>query len=188
MKPAVFLDRDGVLNHDPPHYAHRLDQLALIPGSADAVKKLNDSGFLTIIISNQSGVARGFYTEKEIEIFNNALVAEIQTVGGNIDAIYYCPHHPEATVEQYRRDCECRKPKPGMIYLAAREHDIDLKHSFLVGDKLSDIEAGIRAGCLSILVLTGHGQDELGKAGDRCCLISRDLKEAVDRFICEAAS
>ena len=145
------MDRDGVLNKDPPHYAHRLDQLELIPRSGIAVKCLNDQGYLVIIISNQSGVARGYYTEKDVSIFNNALLMKIQEFGGTVDAIYYCPHHPDAKIEKYRVKCQCRKPAPGQILRAAKEHNVDLQKSYVVGDKWSDINAGKNAGCQTIL-------------------------------------
>lgn len=183
MNLAVFLDRDGVLNQDPPHYAHRLDQLALIPRSDQAVKLLKDNGFLVIVISNQSGVARGYYTENEVSTFNLALLSEIEKTGGEIDALYYCPHHPDAKIEEYKMECNCRKPKPGMLLQAAKEHNIDLCNSYVVGDKLSDIEAGKNAGCLPILVLTGHGTDEKLKMKGDICLIAVDLYEAVNKYI-----
>ena len=183
MQRAVFLDRDGVINKDPPHYAHRLDQLELIPRSDVAIKLLNDLGYLVIVISNQSGVARGYYTEDQISLFNNTLINEIQKKGGNIDAIYYCPHHPYAIIEKYKKNCNCRKPQPGMILQAAQEYNIDLKKSFVVGDKLSDIEAGKNAGCQTILVLTGHGSDEVLKIKTGDCFISSDLFDAVNKYI-----
>jgi D,D-heptose 1,7-bisphosphate phosphatase len=183
MIRAVFLDRDGVLNSDPPHYAHRLDQLELIPRSAEAVRFLKDNGYLLVIISNQSGVALGYYAEDQISVFNNALLKEIRKRGGDIDAIYYCPHHPDAIIEKYKKNCNCRKPKPGMILRAAQEYDIDLKNSFVVGDKKGDIEAGKIAGCRTILVLTGHGADEVLKIKTGDCLIAADLFDAVDRYI-----
>jgi D-glycero-D-manno-heptose 1,7-bisphosphate phosphatase len=182
MRKAVFLDRDGVLNKDPPHYAHRLDQLELIPRSGTAVKILNEHEYLVIIISNQSGVARGYYTEKDVALFNNALLMKIQECGGEVDAIYYCPHHPDAKTERYRLTCNCRKPEPGMLLQAAKEHNIDLQKSYVIGDKWSDVEAGKNAGCQTILVLTGHGTDESLKIKDNC-LVTSDLYEAVSKYI-----
>jgi D-glycero-D-manno-heptose 1,7-bisphosphate phosphatase len=163
MKKAVFLDRDGVITKEPPYYAHRIDQLELIPKSAEAIRLLNESGFKVIVISNQSGVARGYYQEKDIEIYNSVMKKVLEEKGAYIDAIYYCPHYSEATIEKYKIDCECRKPKPGMLKRAERDLNLDLKCSFLIGDKMSDIEAGYRAGCKTILVLTGQGNDELKK-------------------------
>ncbi len=183
LNPAVFLDRDGVLNKDPPHYAHRLDQLELIQRSGKAVKLLNEHGYLVIIISNQSGVARGYYTEEDVTIFNNALREKIQECGGVVNAVYYCPHHPDAKIDKYRMDCDCRKPGPGMLTKAAKEHHIDLKKSYVVGDKLSDIKAGKEAGCKTILVLTGHGKEEVSGMKENNCPVTRDLYEAVNKYI-----
>jgi len=161
MNKAVFLDRDGVITKEPPYYAHKIDQLELIPKSAEAISLLNESGFKVIVVSNQSGVARGYYQEKDIDIYNKAMKKKLEDKGAFINAIYYCPHYPEATIKEYRIDCDCRKPKPGMLKRAKKDLDLDLKCSFLVGDKMSDIEAGYRAGCKTILVLTGQGNDEL---------------------------
>ena len=163
MNRAVFLDRDGVITQDPPHYAHRIDQLKLIPKSAEAIRILNKNQFKVVVVSNQSGVARGYYQEKDVEIYNSAMKKELEEGGAHIDAIYYCPHYPEADVEAYRIVCDCRKPEPGMLKRAENDLNLDLKRSFLVGDKIIDIEAGYRAGCKTVLVLTGHGNDEVRK-------------------------
>lgn len=163
MNRAVFLDRDGVITQDPPHYAHRIDQLKLIPKSAEAIKLLNEDGFKVVVVSNQSGVARGYYKERDVHIFNGVMKKELEERGAHIDAVYYCPHYPEANVEAYRLVCDCRKPEPGMLKRAEKDLNLDLKLSFLVGDKIIDIVAGYRAGCRTILVLTGHGNDEVKK-------------------------
>lgn len=164
MERAVFVDRDGVLIIDPPHYAHRLDQLNFYPRVEEAIKILNENGFLVVVVTNQNGVAIGYYNEEDVKLFHQAMKEKLKEKGAYIDAIYYCPHHPEAKVEKYRLDCDCRKPNPGMLLKAAEEHDIDLKQSFMIGDKCSDIEAGIRAGCKkTILVKTGHGMNNLNK-------------------------
>ncbi len=160
---AVFLDRDGVITKEPPYYAHKIDQLELIPKSAEAIRLLNESGFKVIVVSNQSGVARGYYQERDIKIYNRAMKKKLEEKNAYIDAIYYCPHYSEATIEKYKIDCECRKPKPGMLRQAEKDLNLNLKRSFLIGDKISDIEAGYRAGCKTILVLTGQGNYELKK-------------------------
>jgi len=180
---AVFLDRDGVITQDPPHYAHRLDQLALIEGSGSAIKILNEENFKVIIISNQSGVAKGFYKENDIEIFNQAMSEQLKKVNAHIDAIYYCPHHPEAKVQKYRIDCNCRKPRPGMLIKAEETFNIDFKSSFLVGDKWSDIEAGRSVGCKTILVKTGHGLLEYENKKCPVDYVAADLLDAVQNFI-----
>lgn len=171
MNRAVFLDRDGVITREPPYYAHRLDQLAIIPRVAEAIRLLNDNGFKTVIISNQAGIGRGYYTEKDAEIFNRAMKEELAESGGRIDAVYICPHLPDD-------DCDCRKPRPGLLKKAETELDIDMTKSFLVGDKRSDIEAGRTAGVSPILVKTGQGQEELAKGDIECDFIADDLYSA----------
>lgn len=183
MKRAVFLDRDGVITNDPPHYAHRIDQLEIIDGSGYAIRMLNDAGFRVIVITNQSGVAKGMYEEKDIRIFNEEMIRRLRLDGALVDAIYYCPHHPEAAVEKYRTDCDCRKPKPGMLLEGGQAFDIDLPSSFLVGDKWSDIEAGRRANCQTILVMTGHGSQEYMNKKDPVDYVAADLLDAVENFI-----
>jgi D-glycero-D-manno-heptose 1,7-bisphosphate phosphatase len=143
MNRAVFLDRDGVITQDPPHYAHRIDQLKLIPKSAEAIKLLNENGLKVVVVSNQSGVARGYYQESDIELFNSAMKKELEEMGAYIDAVYYCPHHPDANIEAYRMVCDCRKPEPGMLKRAEKDLNLNLKLSFMVGDKVTDIEESI---------------------------------------------
>lgn len=183
MNRAVFLDRDGVVTQDPPHYAHKLDQLRLIPKSAKAIRLLNENGFKVIVISNQSGVARGYYKEKDVEIFNRAMKEKINQENANIDAIYYCPHHPESKILEYGIDCDCRKPNSGMLFKAAQDLEVDLKESFMVGDKMSDIIAGSTVGCVTILVLTGYGKSQLFKNHIKPDFISLDLYDAVKNII-----
>lgn len=163
MNKAVFLDRDGVITKEPPYYAHRIEQLELISKSTAAIRLINESGFKVIVVSNQSGVARGYYQEKDVNTYNKAMKKKLKEENAYVDAIYYCPHHPKATIEKYKIDCKCRKPKPGMLKQAEKDLNLNLKRSFLIGDKLSDIEAGYRAGCKTILVLTGQGNDESKK-------------------------
>ena len=152
MKRAVFLDRDGVIVKDTG-YTHKIEDLEIIDGAAEAIKTFNKADFLVIIISNQSGIARGLYREENLEIFNQEMIKRLKVLGAKIDSIYFCPHHPtEANVERYNRVCECRKPAPGMILKASKEHNIDLKHSWMIGDRESDIKAGKTAGCKTILI------------------------------------
>jgi D-glycero-D-manno-heptose 1,7-bisphosphate phosphatase len=183
MNKAVFLDRDGVITKEPPCYAHKIEQLELVPKSAEAIRLLNESGFKVIVVSNQAGVARGYYQEKDIQIYNNEMKRQLKEKTARIDAMYYCPHHPEATIEKYKIDCDCRKPKPGMLRQAKKDLNLNLKYSFLIGDKMSDIEAGYRADCKTILVLTGQGNDELKKISKKIDIkpnyISKDLFAAI---------
>lgn len=180
---AVFLDRDGVITQDPPHYAHRLDQLSLISGSGPAIKILNENHFIVIIITNQSGVAKGLYKETDITIFNDAMVEKLKQHKASVDAIYYCPHHPKAEIKKYRIDCDCRKPRPGMLIDGGKKYNIDFKSSFLVGDKWSDIEAGRSVGCKTILVKTGHGIQEFENIKCPVDYVAADLLDAVQNFI-----
>ena len=186
MEYAVFLDRDGVITEDPPHYAHRLDQLRIIMDSAKAIQLLNVNNFQVIVISNQSGVARGYYPERDVKIFNDEIEHQLAKDGAHVDAIFYCPHHPDATIERYKMDCDCRKPKPGMILDAAKKYSVDLRNSFVVGDKWSDIQAGRAAGCKTVLVLTGHGKEEYENTEGSADYIATDLFDAVDKYILKA--
>lgn len=179
MKRAVFLDRDGVIVEDSD-YVYRIDQLKLIPGSAEAIKLLNENGFLTIIVTNQAGVAKGYFTEKDIMLFNDSMKEKLIEHGAYIDAIYYCPHHPDAKIEKYKINCDCRKPKPGMLKDAEKRFDIDFGRSFIIGDRLSDIAAGKYVGCKTIMVLTGYGKGE--PKNDRIDHITQNLYGAV-RYI-----
>lgn len=183
MMKIIFLDRDGVITADPPHYAHRIDQLSLIPGSAEAIRLLNENGFTVIVITNQSGVAKGMYKEEDICIFNTEMQNRLIKMGAHIDAIYYCPHHPEGITPEYRKDCDCRKPKPGMLLKACEDMKLHLKGSYLVGDKWSDINAGRSAGCTTILVMTGHGMDEYTNIKGRAHYYADDLLSAVKNII-----
>jgi len=156
---AVFLDRDGVICEDV-HYIKTPSQLKLLPRVGSAINLLNDIGFKVVVVSNQSGVARGYLTEEDVKKVNQKMINEL---GGSchIDAIYYCPHHPEIGSKTYKKECDCRKPNPGMLKVAAQDLNLDLKHSFMIGDKMDDILTGYRAGCETIIVLTGKGRDEL---------------------------
>lgn len=160
MKRAVFLDRDGVITQEPPHYAHKIDQLRLIRNTAKAIRLLNKAGFLVIVITNQAGIAKGCFKEEDTNTFNQEMQRRLNRKGARIDAIYYCPHHPEAVLKKYQYDCSHRKPQTGMLEKARDEYNIDLKRAYLVGDKISDIETGHKVGCKTILVKTGHGVKE----------------------------
>lgn len=179
MNRAVFLDRDGVITQEPPHYAHRIDELKFIQKSPEAIRLLNQNNFVVIIFSNQSGIARGYYLEDDTVRFNKAMEKKLSEFGAYIDAIYYCPHHPEAVVQKYRIDCDCRKPKNGMLKKAEKNMDIDLRQSFVVGDRWSDIESGIFSECKTILVKTGSGQKSLKSKKIPCNYIANDLYDAV---------
>ena len=158
-KPAVFFDRDGTLNRDVGYVTH-LDVYELLPRAAAAVRKVNEAGWLAILITNQAGVARGYFSESMIDKVHRKLQDELGGKGARLDAIYYCPYVPNGDVPAYALDSKMRKPYPGMILKAAEEHGVDLEKSVMLGDKYSDLEAGWRAGCKSGLVLTGYGRGE----------------------------
>jgi len=145
-RPAAFLDRDGVLNVDLG-YVHRIEDLEWVAGAPSAVRRLNDAGYLVIVITNQSGIGRGYYDEASMESVHQALRAHLAKAGARIDAIYACPFHPEAIVERFRHpDHPDRKPNPGLLLRAMEEFPIDPARSFMIGDKDSDMEAARRAG------------------------------------------
>ncbi len=175
MRPAVFLDRDGVINEDKK-YASDPKVAVLLPGVAGAIKRLNDAGITTIVVSNQSGVARGYHSEDDVRRFNSTLASQLQEAGARIDGWYYCPHLPGGAILEYAKECECRKPKSGMLTQAAREHNIDFSKSYMVGDKERDIVAGATAGTKTILV---GGEESNHAPGYR----ARDLADAVDLIL-----
>lgn len=153
---SVFLDRDGVINEERG-YVHTPDQFALIPGVVDAIRRLRSSGFKVVVVTNQSGVARGFFSIAAVDLLHRHLQSILTAEGEQVDGIYYCPHHSEGTITGYAVDCDCRKPMPGLLLRAANELCLDLSASYLIGDKLSDIQAGRRAGVKkTFLVRTGH--------------------------------
>jgi D-glycero-D-manno-heptose 1,7-bisphosphate phosphatase len=152
---AVFLDRDGTINVEKD-YLYRIADFEFIPGVPQALKLLQDAGFLLVVVTNQSGVARGYYSLDDVDLLHQYMRRELKKFGIKLDGIYVCPHHPTLGHPPYRVACGCRKGAPGLLLQAAQELNIDLSRSFMVGDKLADFEAGIRAGCTSCLVASGH--------------------------------
>ena len=180
MNRAVFLDRDGVIVEDP-YYTYRTDQLKLIPGSAKAIRLLNENNFITVVVTNQAGIAKGYFTEEDTISFNQSMKQKLMEHDAHIDAIYYCPHHPDAKIEKYKIDCDCRKPKPGMLKDAEKDFNIDLRRSFIIGDRLSDIDAGKCVGCKTIMVLTGYGKKK--KKNNRIDYIAQNLYDAITKIL-----
>ena len=182
---AIFLDRDGTINEDIG-YVSSPDELNVYPFAAQAVRLINEAGLKVIIITNQSAVARRLCDERTLAAIHERLTKELALDGAHVDAIYYCPHHPHVGDAPYRRDCECRKPRPGLLWQAAREHDIDLSVSYVVGDKASDMNLAENAGARGALVLTGYGRATLA-ARDRwpCApaIIADDLLDAVKQIL-----
>lgn len=161
MIKAVFLDRDGTVNEEVS-YLRDLKQLRLIPGAGTAIRRLNEAGLKVVLVTNQSGIARGYFTEAFVQETHELLGRMLAAEQAHIDAVYYCPHHPTAGNSRYTRDCDCRKPGTGLIDRAARDLGIDVSQSYMVGDKWIDVELGQRAGAHSILVKTGYAPDDPG--------------------------
>lgn len=151
---AVFLDRDGTLVH-PRHYPSTPDELKLYEGIEPSLRLLQGSGFRLVVVTNQSGLARGLFTESDLERMHAHLRDELGRQGVRVDAIYYCPHHVDGVIPELSRECDCRKPAPGMLLQAAQDLDLNLQASWFIGDILDDVEAGRRAGCKTILVDLG---------------------------------
>ena len=185
LKPAIFLDRDGVVIEDS-HYLGDRSRVRLVPGAAEAVALLNRAGWAVVIVTNQSGVARGMFTEADVTSVHEHLAELLRGYGAKVDAFHHCPHHPEAEVAEYRALCACRKPRAGMLLRAAGELGLDLAASWMIGDRVSDLEAGAAAGCRTALVRTGYGAlvnpAELDRDALRLELVAADLADAVAKL------
>jgi D-glycero-D-manno-heptose 1,7-bisphosphate phosphatase len=177
---AAFLDRDGVINVDRD-YVHRIMDFEFLPGVLAACRRIVAADYRLVVITNQAGIARGYYGLAEFEQLNNWMARRFAEAGAPLTAVYYCPHHPDGTVDAYRKVCDCRKPSPGLIIQATRDHDICLRQSFLVGDKPSDIEAGRRAGVARCFLLGTTG----GPAAETACAdaVVANLNEVADLVI-----
>ena len=185
-RPAVFLDRDGTINEEIGPI-QRPDLMRPIPGAAEALKRLGEEGYLRIVVTNQARVARGDATEELVEATHQRLLQLIREAGGEIDAFYYCPHHPREGLFPYRRACLCRKPAPGLIQQAAFEQQVDMERSYVVGDKVSDMLLAARLGLPSVLVLTGYGRESLDRldaaGGPMPAHTARDLLGATEWIV-----
>jgi D-glycero-D-manno-heptose 1,7-bisphosphate phosphatase len=184
-RAAVFLDRDGVVIEEV-NYLSSPSQVRLLPGAAEAIAALNRLGVPAIVVTNQAGVAHGYFPESLIADVHARLDELLARQGARVDRYEYCPHHPAGTIAEYRIQCACRKPAPGMLLRAAGEYGVDLGRSWLVGDKLSDLEAGLRAGCRVVLVRTGYGR-QMERLLDRLApaqvAVAADLAEAVEKHL-----
>ena len=183
MRPAVFLDRDGTINEDVG-YLDRLERLTLFPYAIDAVRLLNGAGFCVVVVTNQRGVATGLISETFLHTVHDVLSERFHRGGARIERFYHCPHDPHAPIEQYRRDCTCRKPKPGLALQAADDLGIDLTRSFVVGDKWSDVALARNVGATGILVRTGYGATQAARPdrpGD--AIVTADLMAATVRIL-----
>lgn len=170
-RKVVFLDRDGTMNVEV-NYLYRKEDLKLIDGTAEAVRLLNEAGYKVIVVTNQAGVARGYYTEEDVKILHNYMNELLEKEGAHVDAFYYCPHHPEHGIGIYKRKCHCRKPDTGMFEAAERDtpEGIDKAHSYMIGDKRLDAKAGKNFGIKGILVGTGYGADEHAEDEKKGCI------------------
>lgn len=182
MRPAVFLDRDGTIN-EQMGYLNHLSRFHLLPRVCEAIRLLNERQIPAVVVTNQSGLARGYFPESlliEIHEHMNHLLAE---EGAHLDGIYICPHHPEAKQPEFRLACDCRKPKPGLLQRAAREMGLDLSRSYVVGDRWSDLKTAVNCRATPVLVLSGYGRGDLAYIGPQeevqPAHVAEDLYEAV---------
>jgi D-glycero-D-manno-heptose 1,7-bisphosphate phosphatase len=180
-RPAVFLDRDGTIIQERG-YLERLEHLEIFPWTGDALRLLKRAGFATVVITNQSAIARGLIDEPFLTYLHQTIDARLMSSGGGIDRYYFCPHFPQATIEKYRQTCGCRKPAPGMIEQACREMNLDPAQSVMVGDRWLDVACGRAGGTRTVLVRSGHGSSEADTDppdGVRADAILNNLMEAV---------
>ncbi len=176
---AVFLDRDGVINENRPDHVKSWSEFRFLPGSPEAIARLSGAGVRVFVITNQAIINRGMVSKDEVDAINLRMMAELQRRGGRLEAVAYCPHRPE-------EQCDCRKPRPGLLLSLAKEYGLDLGETVLVGDALTDIEAATAAGCRAVLVMTGRGQEQFAKAsatGKNGFAVARDLAAAVDLLL-----
>lgn len=159
MKRAVFIDRDGTISEEVGYINHA-SRFRLFPYSAAAIKLLNENDWLAILTTNQAGVARGYFSEDLIKTVHERMTASLENDGARLNAIYYCAHHPSVGEPPYRFDCDCRKPKSGLLTRAAQDYDIDLSESWMVGDRYSDVQLARNAGVKSMFVMSGYGRGE----------------------------
>jgi D-glycero-D-manno-heptose 1,7-bisphosphate phosphatase len=182
-RPAFFIDRDGTLTEEVGYVNHPA-RLRLLPRSAEAVRRLNAAGVAAVVVTNQAGIARGYFSEDVLHAVNEALIRELRRAGATLDGLYVCPHHPSEGEPPYRAHCECRKPRPGLLLRAAGELGLDLARSTMVGDKASDLVPGRAVGAAAVLVLTGYGRGEWEYRQPRLEVqpdhVAADLLEAVE--------
>lgn len=185
-QPAIFIDRDGTLNVNV-HHLRRSEDLQLIPGAGEAIARLKQAGYPVVIITNQSAIARGYITEPDLADIHRELDRQLAALGAQVDGVHYCPHHPEYGDKTI---CDCRKPAPGLLLQAAAERNLDLTRSIMIGDNITDLQAGWNAGCHGALVLTGSGQQVRDQADSdtlqKIACIGKNLSEVSDWILHQA--
>lgn len=184
-RPAVFLDRDGTLIEDV-NYLKNIEDIKIFDATYPALQKLNEKNILTVVVTNQSGVARGYFDEDNVKLINAEMGRILETKGVHLDAYYYCPHHKKGSIEEYVIDCDCRKPGKGMIDKAINDlKNIDIRQSYVIGDKTADVDLAKNAGCKGILVKTGYGRSLVEEKGDAigADYVAEDINDAVDWII-----
>ena len=190
-RPAVFIDRDGTLTEEVGYVNHPR-RIRLLPRSAEAIRRLNSAGVPAVLVTNQAGVARGYFSAETLRLVTDEMIRQLKDAGARLDGVYVCVHHPTEGVPPYRLDCDCRKPKPGMLTRAARELRLDLAASTVVGDKASDLESGRAVGARGVLVLTGYGQGDWEYRRDSFRVppdhVAADLLAAVDWVLARRAA
>lgn len=189
-KKAVFLDRDGNINRDVG-YPNSFDSVHIYPYSFEAVRRINAAGLLAVVVTNQSGIARGLILETQLKALHDSMINEFKEHGARLDGIYYCPHFPYSLEPQYKQNCQCRKPFPDMGLAAARDLNIDLDGSYMIGDKVEDILFGLNLGVKPILVLTGYGRSSRSRLKKEKIVpahVSDNLLDAVNWLLDQEAS
>lgn len=185
MNKAVFLDRDGTINVEK-HYLHKTEDFEFLPGVIEGLKMLQDAGYLLVIVTNQSGIGRGYYSEEDFLNLNRWMLEKLHSKGVNITKVYYCPHLPDATVEKYRVDCECRKPKLGMYLQAMRDLNIDFGESYAIGDKIRDCAICVRSNCKGFLIADNEKTDVIKNVVEghyKNVSYAKDLLECAKRIV-----
>jgi D-glycero-D-manno-heptose 1,7-bisphosphate phosphatase len=190
-RPAVFIDRDGTLTEEVGYVNHP-GRLKLLPRSAEAIRRLNAAGVAAVVVTNQAGIARGYFSERVLQQVNDSLAAQLARAGARLDGLYVCTHHPTEGQPPYRTCCECRKPKPGLLLRAAGDLGLDLRRSTMVGDKPSDLVPGRQVGAAAVLVLTGYGRGEWEYQRERFEVepdhVAGDLLDAVEWALARRAA
>jgi D-glycero-D-manno-heptose 1,7-bisphosphate phosphatase len=182
-RPAVFMDRDGCLTEEVGYVNHPT-RIRLLPRTAQAIRRLNQAGVPAVMVTNQTGIARGYFSEETLHATNARMRDDLATAGARLDGAYVCMHHPTEGLPPYRADCDCRKPRPGLLHRAAADLGLDLAASVMIGDKLSDVVAGHTVGAAGVLVLTGYGRGEWEYHAHRDAVkpdhVAEDLLDAVE--------